>query len=500
MAEAFIDGRRVPARDTFADLDPSTGLPCARVGRCGATEVDRAVTAARTAYERTWRRTTAADRAAACRAVARTLREHRRELAELECLDTGKPIGQAYTDADVAARYFDFYANTAEALHGQTLLDHPDLLAYTLREPHGVCGHIIPWNYPMQITARTLAPALAAGNTCVLKPAEDAPLTPVRIVELATAAGLPDGVLGVVPGLGAEAGAALAAHPGIDHLAFTGSRATGQSVMTAAARNIVPVTLELGGKSPHLVFPDHDPATAVPRIVASVTEHAGQNCSAGSRVLVHHSVHARLTAAVAEAFTALRIGPGAEDPDLGPLISARQRGTVLDHIDGGRKSARLVVGGGVPAGPLPPGGFYVQPTLFDDVPPDADIAQREIFGPVLCVTPFGDPAEAVALANATTYGLSAGVWTRDVGLAHAVARELRVSQVFVNTYSAAGGVELPFGGYRRSGFGREKGFAALLEYTRLKAVAVHIDHIDHTDRIDGAPQGASPSSGPLGGR
>ncbi|WP_205519285.1 aldehyde dehydrogenase family protein [Streptomyces olivoreticuli] len=473
LVEAFIDGRRVPARDTFADLDPSTGLPCARVSRCGPAEVDRAVTGARAAFETTWRRTTAATRAAACRAIADTLRAHRRELAELECLDTGKPIGQAYTDADVAARYFDFYAGTVEALHGRTLLDHPDLLAYTLQEPHGVCGHIIPWNYPMQITARTLAPALAAGNTCVLKPAEDAPLTPVRIAELAVEAGLPAGVLNAVPGTGAEAGAALAAHPDLDHLAFTGSRATGQSVMTAAARGIVPVTLELGGKSPHLVFPDHDPATAVPRIVASVIEHAGQNCSAGTRVLVHHSVHAQLTEAVAEAFTALRIGPGAEDPDLGPLISARQRETVLDHIDGGRKAARLVVGGGVPS--VPPGGFFVEPTLFDDVPPDAAVAQQEIFGPVLCVIPFRDTAEAVALANATTYGLSAGVWTRDVGLAHAVARALRVSQVFVNTYSAAGGVELPFGGYRRSGFGREKGFAALLEYTRVKAVAIRVD-------------------------
>ncbi|MCC3767694.1 aldehyde dehydrogenase family protein [Streptomyces sp. UNOC14_S4] len=482
VAAAFVDGRSVPPRDTLPVLDPSTGQPCARVSRCGPADVDRAVAAARTAFETTWRDTTAADRAAACRAVARTLREHRGELAALECLDTGKPLRQAYADADVAARYFEFYAGTVEALYGQTLLGHADLLAYTLQEPHGVCGHIIPWNYPMQLTARTVAPALAAGNTCVLKPAEDAPLTPVRIAELVAEAGVPAGVLNVVPGLGAEAGAALAGHPGVDHLAFTGSRATGQTVMTAAARSVVPLALELGGKSPHLVFADHDPEAAVPCIVASITEHAGQNCSAGSRVLVHHSVHERLTAAIAAAFTDLRVGPGAGDPDLGPLISARQLGTVLGHIGRGRKSARLVTGGGVPAG-VPAGGFYVEPTLFDDVPPDADIAQQEVFGPVLCVTPFGEPAEAVALANATAYGLSAGVWTRDVGLAHAVARELRVSQVFVNTYSAAGGVELPFGGCRQSGFGREKGFAALLEYTRVKAVAIHIDGALHRGTV-----------------
>lgn len=473
-ADTFVAGRRLPTRDTLDVLDPSTGRKCATAARCGADEVDAAVAAARAASESGWRDTTAAERAELCRAIAAKLRAHRTELAELECLDTGKPLSQAYTDADVAARYFAYYAGTVEALFGQTLLNQPGLLAYTLPEPHGVCGHIIPWNYPMQITARTIAPALAAGNTCVLKPAEDAPLTPVRITELAREAGLPAGVLNAVPGLGEEAGAALAAHPGIDHLAFTGSREVGQTVMAAAARTIVPVTLELGGKSPHLVFPDFDPATAVPLIVSSITEHAGQNCSAGSRVLVHESVHAELRDAIAERFAAMRIGRGRDEPDLGPLISARQRAAVLAHIEGGRTCGKLVTGGGVPDDEALAGGFFVQPTLFDDVPPDAPIAQQEVFGPVLCLLPFTDTAEAVALANATTYGLSAGVWTRDVGLAHALARELHVSQVFVNNYSAAGGVELPFGGYRQSGFGREKGFAALVEYTRTKAVAIRV--------------------------
>ncbi|CAM5613657.1 NAD/NADP-dependent betaine aldehyde dehydrogenase [Streptomyces rimosus subsp. rimosus] len=245
-----------------------------------------------------------------CRRIADALRGERAELARLETLDTGKPIGQALTDADVAARYFDFYANAVESLGGETIQQRPDRLAFTLREPYGVCGHIIPWNYPLQIAARTLAPALAAGNCCVLKPAEDAPLTSLRLAALAEEAGLPAGVLNVVPGYGEEAGAALAADPGVDRIAFTGSREVGEAVMTAAARNIVPVTLELGGKSPHVVLPDYDAARAVPQIVEAITEHAGQNCSAGSRLIVHRSVHDELVSALAERFRALRIGPG----------------------------------------------------------------------------------------------------------------------------------------------------------------------------------------------
>jgi len=469
---AFINGKALETGDTIEVLDPSTGLPCARVARCGRTEIDLAVAAARECFETVWRHETAEARAGACRRLADVLRAHRAELAELETLDTGKPRSQADTDVDVAARYFDYYAGTIEALFGETLLSGPGLLAYTLIEPHGVCAHITPWNYPLQVAARTLAPAIAAGNCCVLKPAEDAPLTSLRLGELACDAGLPAGVLSVVPGYGHEAGAALAAHPGIDHLAFTGSREVGQSVMVGAARNIVPVTLELGGKSPHIVLPDFAPDRAIPLIVRSITEHAGQNCSAGSRLLVHQDVHRGVVDAVAAAFRAMRIGPGRTDPDLGPLVSERQRQRVLGYIDSGRAESRLVTGGGAPAGPELAGGFYVEPTVFDEVPPAARIAQEEIFGPVLAVTPFADLDEAVALANGTTYGLSAGVWTRDLGRAHWLSRELRVGQVFINNYSAAGAVELPFGGYKASGFGREKGFEALREYTRCKAVAV----------------------------
>jgi aldehyde dehydrogenase (NAD+)/betaine-aldehyde dehydrogenase len=471
---AVVDGKPLHTGQAIDVLDPSTGRRFARVARCGADEVDEAVAAARRAFEGVWRHASARERSAACRAVAAAVRAHSDELARLETLDTGKPLGQARADVDVAARYFEFYAGTVEALYGETLMSAPDLFAYALPEPHGVCGHITPWNYPLQVAARTVAPALAAGNCCLLKPAEDAPLTSLRLAELAVEAGLPAGALNVVPGYGEEAGEALAAHPGLDHLAFTGSREVGRLVMARAAENIVPVLLELGGKSPHLVLADADLDAAVPVIVESITEHAGQNCSAGSRLLVHEQVHDRVVRQVAAAFRAMRIGPGSTDPDLGPLISAGQRRRVLDYVESGRRDSRLVTGGGRPADPALAGGFFVEPTLFDDVPPGCALAQEEVFGPVLAVTPFSGLEEAVALANGTTYGLNAGLWTRDVGTAHRLVREMRAGQVFVNRYSAAGGVELPFGGCKASGFGREKGFEALRSYCRSKAVVVDL--------------------------
>jgi aldehyde dehydrogenase (NAD+)/betaine-aldehyde dehydrogenase len=318
-----------------------------------------------------------------------------------------------------------------------------------------------------------VAPALAAGNCSVLKPAEEAPLGPVMLGRLAREAGIPDGVLNVVPGYGTEAGAALAAHRGIAHLSFTGSNEVGELVTVAAAAHHVPVVLELGGKSPNVVFEDADLDAAVPVITTAILQNAGQTCSAGSRVLVHRAVHAELVDRLAEAFAAVRVGPGAEDPDLGPLISGDQRERVAALVGAAVESGngRLRHGGGVPAG-LADGGFFFEPTLIDGVDPGSAIAQQEVFGPVLVVTPFDSEEEALRLANGTEYGLIAALWTRDVGRAHRMARDIRAGQIYVNTYGAGGGVELPFGGVKKSGHGREKGFEGLIGYTQVKSVVV----------------------------
>jgi acyl-CoA reductase-like NAD-dependent aldehyde dehydrogenase len=477
MAEQLIiDGERVGASDagTFDVYDPSSGDVLAEVAKATKADVDRAVQSARTALEsKAWGGAAPAERGRIMIRIAQAIRERAEELATLESHDNGKPLRQARTDVQVAARYFEFFAGVADKIMGHTIPLGPGFLDYTVREPIGVCAQIIPWNYPIQIGARGVAPALAAGCTVVLKPAEDAPMTALRLGEIALASGLPPGVLNVLPGMGPEAGAALASHPGINQLTFTGSVDVGIAVAKMAAENVVPVVMELGGKSPNIVFADADLDTTVQGVANAIFQNAGQTCSAGSRLLVERKAHDELVSRLNDRARSMRVGPGVSDPDMGPIISKKQLETVERYVKVGRdEGAQVTAGGGRPSDAALGRGFYFEPTLLDRVAPGMRVAQEEIFGPVLAIITFDDLDEAIEIANRSQYGLVAGVWTRDINKAMTVASRIKTGQVYVNTYGAGGGVELPFGGYKKSGYGREKGLDALASYTQIKNVCV----------------------------
>ncbi len=477
MQQHYINNRWVAGNsgERLPVIDPSDGQAYDSLARGNAADVDLAVQAARAAYEGAWGALSAAERGRLLMKLAYRLQDQAEALAQIESRDCGKPLKQARADAAAIVRYFEFYAGAADKLMGHTLPYQNGYTVLTVREPHGVTGHIVPWNYPLQIFGRSVGGALAAGNACVVKPSEDACLSLLRVAELAAEVGFPPGALNIVTGYGHEAGDALVKHRGIDHVSFTGSPVVGQIVVRAATENYTPVTLELGGKSPQIVFADADMDAMIPVVVNAIVQNAGQTCSAGSRLLVQRPAYEEVVARLAEAFTRLRVGPAAMDLDCGPLIRANQLTRVQGFLDEVRADGLPVAAQGHIVPQAPAGGYYQAPTLVRDVPLAHRLAQQEVFGPVIAAMPFDEEADAVRMANATAYGLVASVWTREGARQLRVARKVRSGQVFINNYGAGGGIELPFGGVKASGWGREKGFEALYGFTVLKTISIKHD-------------------------
>jgi aldehyde dehydrogenase (NAD+) len=471
--QLFIDGRQVPpvAGNYFETLDPATERPIARIAAGDAADIDRAVRSARAAFEGSWGALRAADRGSLLLAFAEQIRLHSEELIELESLDSGKPVSAIRRqDLPAVLDTLTYYAGWADKINGQVIPARPDALTYTVREPLGVVGAIVPWNFPLMIGMWKIAPALACGCTVVLKPAELTSLTALRLGQLALAAGIPPGVLNVVTGFGATAGAALVEHAGVDKITFTGSPAVGRQILRGAAGNLKRVTLELGGKSANVIFEDADIEAAVKAASSGIFFNSGQVCSAGSRILVQDSIYDQVVERLGARASGIRLGSPAErGTAMGPLVSAVQMKRVLDYIDIGRQEGARVVSGGERHGER---GYFVQPTVFADVEHGMRISQEEIFGPVAAVVRFQDEEQAVRIANGTRYSLAAGVWSRDIGRAHRVVRQLKAGTVWVNTFGPTD-VRLPWGGAGDSGFGREHGDAAIENFTEPKAVWIN---------------------------
>lgn len=472
--QIFIDGQWQTSSGACLPVqDPSSGEVYAQIVSGTNHDVDAAVSSARQAANGEWAAMQPVDRARVLHKISTLTLKNIDSLAAVESRDVGKPLTQARADVVALARYFEFYAGAVDKIHGDTIPYLEGYTVYTLREPYGVTGHIIPWNYPLQIIGRSVGAALAMGNAAVLKPAEDASLSALAFTEITRQAGLPAGALNVVTGNGGTAGAALAGHADINHLSFTGSLPVGQQIQAAAAKNVVPVTLELGGKSPQIVFADADIDAALPWLLRAGIQNAGQTCSASSRLIVHSSIYDQVLERLSQAYRELRVSAALDDADLGPLISAKQKNSVEALIKQGLANGNEIVAQGSITAKASEHGFFVRPTLFSQVNPSDALAQNEIFGPVQVLIPFDSEEQAVAIANGTDYGLVAGIWTRDGARQMRLAKAIRSGQVFINNYGAGGGVELPFGGVGKSGHGREKGFEALYGFSAVKTVAAY---------------------------
>ena len=458
--------------ETLPVMDPSDGSEFGRIACGSAVDIDCAVQAAQNAMDGEWGKSIPVERGRLLQKLSALILKHEDELTEMEARDVGKPLTQARVDVKACARYFEFYGGAADKVHGETIPYLEGYTVLTLREPHGVTGHIIPWNYPLQIIGRTIGGALTMGNACVLKPGEEASQTALMVGELARQAGFPPGVFNIVPGLGEEAGNALIHHSGVNHLSFTGSTEVGALVQQAAAKNAVPVTLELGGKSPQVVFADADLEKALPFLVNASIQNCGQTCSAASRVIAESSIYEKLLKRLAERFKELRVGPAFRDLNCGPLISPEQKKRVEKYLNQAKADGLNISAEGKIMEDTPAEGNYVKPMLIRDVPPEHEVAQEELFGPILVAMPFYSEEEAVKLANGTPFGLVSGIWTNDGARQFRVAKRLKSGQVFINNYGAGGGVELPFGGVKLSGHGREKGFEALYGFSVTKTIAI----------------------------
>jgi betaine-aldehyde dehydrogenase len=477
--ELLIDGKWTKAKSgaTRDIIDPATGELVARVAEAGREDVVAAIAAAREAFDHgPWRKMTAQDRARLLLKLAEAIRGEARQLAELEVRNCGKPLAEAEFDVADAANCFEFYAGLATKIHGETMQVPANSLSMVVREPIGVCGQIIPWNYPLLMSAWKLAPALAAGNTCILKPSELTPLTALELARLITTLEFPKGVVNVVTGPGPGVGEELASNPQVDKVAFTGGTVTGKKVMLGASTNMKKVTLELGGKNPNVVFADADFESAVDGALFGAFANQGEVCSAGSRLLVERSIHKQIVEAMLKKIPKIKMGHGlTPGVKMGPLVSAAHREKVESYIKIGKdEGATLVCGGKRPTGKEFERGHFLEPTIFDNVKPTMRIAREEIFGPVLSVIPFDTEEEAIRLANDTEYGLAAAVWSKNINRAIRVVSQIRAGITWVNTYHPTFN-ELPWGGYKQSGTGRELGLYGIEAYLETKQININLD-------------------------